>query len=548
MSTFYEPRFDNQHVLAVAQRRGLLAPDESVSAGLDRVGRELARIDARLGGTVEFAGELSDALHAGRVAVSSQLFAAAGRSAAVAACTVLPVTGSTDATRLRRAVAQAAVASEAGMGCGIDVSEFDDPARAAIDINDALRAVHASLIARNLRPPALMISCRADHRLIAEFARVKHSADFSGWVANISVRFSGSDDAWSRLRPLLAAEAHHNGEPGILFQDAADADNPTPEIRLTSTAPCAEVFLSPGERCVFVSVNLAAHVSESGFDWSAFVRSVRLAVRAADAAVELAADGADSVVTARRRVGVGVCGYHSALIWLGIPYARSAGFAARVAETLTFAAHRASADLASVRGPFPLFSQSRWTDQAWVRRKRHRLVGAVRPGDWAQLDKSIAETGVRNAAVVSYPPTGVVAEILGVSRSYEPHFTLVGQTGVASKFETAIVPEVDAAITAGAAPGSLRRALLDPAYGHQVPGAPSKNLLACARQLPPEIHLAVHASFSALADEAGSKTVNLPAAATAQQVEALFDAARDAGLKGMTVFRDGCLSERMVAA
>src|SRR5262249_30659559 len=276
-----------------------------------------------------------------------------------------------------------------------------------------------------------------DRVCIAEFIEVKRDANFATWVANISVRASGDHAEWERLRPLLAAAAHHNGEPGVLFNDVAERDNATPCIELTSTAPCAEVFLSPGERCVFVSINLAAHVTATSFNWDDFQRSVALAVRAGDAAVELAAAGAAPVVAGRRRIGVGVCGYHTALIRLGIPYAESMAFAAQISEILTFTAHQASSALARVRGPFPLYGKSRWRDSRWLRRKEARRVGAVSRSDWAALESSILDVGVRNAAVVAYPPTGVVAELLGVSRSYEPHYTLVGLTGVAATFNRA---------------------------------------------------------------------------------------------------------------
>src|SRR3954447_2567701 len=96
------------------------------------------------------------------------------------------------------------------------------------------------------RPPALMLTCSSAHPSIVEFINVKRDADFSAWVANISVRVDGDDLEWARLRPLVAEAAHRNGEPGVLFQTAADLDNATPTIELTSTAPCAEVFLSPG--------------------------------------------------------------------------------------------------------------------------------------------------------------------------------------------------------------------------------------------------------------------------------------------------------------
>lgn len=545
----YRPPFDDPYVESVARQRGLLASGESLTDGIERVAAGLAELDTAIGADPgSFADDIRDGLASGRIAVSSQLFAAVGRSTNAAACTVLPVVGTNDSERVQRAVAEATVASTYGMGCGLDLSVFDDPAGAAVSINSAMHDVHAHLSAGGARPPALMLTCRGDHPCIEEFIGVKKNADFSAWVANISVRVGDDDLEWARLRPLIAEAAHRNGEPGILFQHAADVDNATPTIELTSTAPCAEVFLSPGERCVFVSVNLAAHVVGGAFDWERFVDSVRLAVRSGDAAVELAADGAASVVAARRRIGVGVCGFHSALIRMGIPYSLSSGIAAEVSEVLTYTAHRASADLALERGAFPMYDQSRWTDEVWVSRKASHRSGVVSDDDWTRLAFDATSTGMRNAAVVAYPPTGVVATLLGVSRSYEPHFTLVGRTGIASKAETALAPEVSGLLARHPESDALVGLIMDPASGHQVPDAGEGEVLACARQIPPTAHMAIHAAFSLLADEAGSKTVNMPATATVDDVAALLDSARESQLKGITVFRDGCLDDGMIAA
>lgn len=545
----YRPPFNDNYVESVARTRGLLASEESLIDGLNRVARGLAGLDASIRENSDsFGADIREALIAGRIAVSSQLFAAVGRSTNAAACTVLPVAGTNDTERVQRAVAEATVASTYGMGCGLDLTEFDDPARAAVSINQAMHRVHGDLMACGARPPALMLTCGSAHRHIAEFINVKRDADFSAWVANISVRVGNDSLEWVRLRRLIAEAAHRNGEPGILFQHAADVDNATPTIELTSTAPCAEVFLSPGERCVFVSVNLAAHVVGGVFDWTRFTASVRLAVRAGDAAVELAADGAAPVVAARRRIGVGVCGFHSALIRMGIPYSLSSGLAAEVSEVLTFTAHRASADLAIERGSFPMYDQSRWIDKAWVSRKADHRVGAIPPGQWTRLTSDVTTTGMRNAAVVAYPPTGVVATLLGVSRSYEPHFTLVGRTGISSTAELALAPEVSGSLADRKDGGSLTGLIMQPASGHQLPGVGSNDVLACARQIPATVHMDVHAAFSLMADEAGSKTVNIPGSATVDDVMTLLDSARELQLKGLTVFRDGCLNEGTIAS
>lgn len=528
MTTFqYRPPFQDAALLRIARTRGILSSNETMADGIARVSDALAAVHATLepGDADAFRTATASALQSGRLGLSSQLFAAAGRTEQVAACTVLPVPAGSDGDRLRDLVAEAASASAAGMGCGIDLTSFDDPGDIVQRLNAALVVVHRALIARGQRPPAFMVTCDAAHPQIGGFIEAKADADFGAWVANLSVRFDGDKERFLELRDQIALAAHRNGEPGVLFGEPADADNPTPQYRMESTAPCAEVFMAAGERCVFVSVNLAAHVSVGSFDWPAFENSVALAVRIADNAVELAAVDAPPVVADRRRIGVGVCGLHTALLAMGVPYADSEPFAAQIAERLSFASHRESVALARRRGPFPAWSGSRWQDAAWISRKARHRAGAVSAQAWRGLERAILRDGVRNAVIVAFPPTGIVSELLGVSKSYEPHFDLRTHGGV-------LRPEVLATL----APGVVVDG------DGQVVDADAGDLLACARQLPPQIHLDVHAAFCALSDEAGSKTVNLAADATHSDVIDLLCRARDLGLKGLTVFRDGCLA------
>lgn len=540
----YRPRFDDDALINTARNRGVLAERETFDLAIGRVSSALAAVDRRLSGdaNVGYEEELTSALSDGRLGLSSQLLAGAGRSTAVAACTVLRPGGSSDHGKVQAAILGVTAASLAGMGCGIDVTEFNDPVSALNAINQAALDHQQYLRTQRRRPPALMVTCDARHPRITEFVNAKRNVDLAGWVTNISVRFSGDADELARLLPVVADSAHVNGEPGVLFQDEADRDNPTPQYSLDSTAPCAEVFLARGERRVFVTVNLAAHVDRAQFQWNSFYESVRLAVRTADNAVELAAVGAPPIVLDRRRVGVGICGYHTALIDMRIPYANAVGFADALAERLTFVAHSASAGLAVSRGAFPAWEGSRWRSEEWLNRKSGRRSGGVAGASWFELTSRILKNGVRNASIVAFPPTGFIADILGVSRSYEPHFTLVGRTRATATTALTIVPEAEAFLADE--PNCLRTAILSPTTGYQVPGAGLDHVLACARQLPAHVHLAVHAAFCGHADESGSKTVNLPSNATVDDIASLFNDARRLELKGLTVFRDKCLDDQ----
>jgi ribonucleoside-diphosphate reductase alpha chain len=87
-----------------------------------------------------------------------------------------------------------------------------------------------------------------------------------------------------------------------------------------------------------------------------------------------------------------------------------------------------------------------------------------------------------------------------------------------------------------------RRLLLDPS-SEGILDVPESDLLATARQISPDWHVRIHAAFQRFADEAGAKTVNVANDANLDTIIDLFRSARQLGLKGITVFRDGCLDE-----
>ena len=113
-------------------------------------------------------------------------------------------------------------------------------------------------------------------------------ADFDGDVsdalkAGLPVRVFKTLRA-RELFDLIVTQAHHNGEPGVLFVDAANRENPIPNLyRLESTNPCGEQWLGPYENCCLGSINLARHGKEDGsIDWAALRESVQTATRFLD--------------------------------------------------------------------------------------------------------------------------------------------------------------------------------------------------------------------------------------------------------------------------
>ena len=214
----------------------------------------------------------------------------------------------------------------------------------------------------------------------------------------------------SEIMDRIAEAAWKTGDPGLLFLDAINRTNPTPDLgTIEATNPCGEVPLLPYEACNLGSINLSRMVRPQGksyvVDWDKLARIVPLAIRFLDDVIEVGHWPVLQIaerVYGNRKVGLGVMGFAELLIDLGIPYA-SAEAIALAGELMRFIEDEsttASAQLAEERGAFPNWEQSRYAPQG----KR-----------------------VRNATRTSVAPTGTIGIIAGTSASIEPLFALAYQ-------------------------------------------------------------------------------------------------------------------------
>jgi ribonucleoside-diphosphate reductase alpha chain len=115
-----------------------------------------------------------------------------------------------------------------------------------------------------------------DHPKVLEFIQAKREEDYSKWRFNISISVTnqfmkelhkGSKKA-KKIIKAIADCAHYCGEPGVMFMEKFEEDNPTPSLKYLSLSPCGEVAMAPGETCQFSYINLAAFVLEKKFDFS----------------------------------------------------------------------------------------------------------------------------------------------------------------------------------------------------------------------------------------------------------------------------------------
>ena len=317
------------------------------------------------------------------------------------------------------------------------------------------------------------------------------------------------------------------GDPGLLFLDAINRANPTPQLGdIEATNPCGEVPLLPHEACNLGSLSLARFVAErdgrAAVDWERLRGVVNTAIRFLDNLIEV--NHYPSLEIARqtrgnRKIGLGVMGLAEALVRLGISYDsdEAVSLAAEFMRTIAGEAMRASEQLAAERGVFP-----HWPGSIYERR-------AVR---------------LRNATRTAIAPTGTIGIIADTSPGIEPFFALAYRRShvLAGQTLYEINPlfrehlhrrglDTAACLQELQAQGNLRRL-------SSVPDD-LKRLFVTALEIPPGRHLQIQAAFQRHVDNSVSKTVNLPHEADPQEVARIYQRAWELGLKGITIYRYG---------
>lgn len=331
------------------------------------------------------------------------------------------------------------------------------------------------------------------------------------------------------LLDLIAEEAWRGGDPGLLFIDRINRANPLPALgRIDATNPCGEVPLLPNESCNLGSVNLARHVRDGGIDWEALAGTVRRAVRFLDDVIEVnryPAPELEQAARASREVGLGMMGLAEVLAALGVAYdsEQAVRLAARIARRIRLEAHVASAELAAERGPFPLFARS-------------RLAARGRPP-------------VRNAQLTSVAPTGTISIVAGTTSGIEPMFALAYARDVLGTRRLEVNPLFERVARDGGFYSDDLMAEVARAGGvAHSPGVPPdvRRRFVTALEVAPAWHIRMQAAVQRHVDAAVSKTVNLPAEATVEDVRTVLVEAWRAGVKGITVYRYGSRPDQVL--
>ncbi|MEN6410075.1 MAG: adenosylcobalamin-dependent ribonucleoside-diphosphate reductase, partial [Anaerolineaceae bacterium] len=278
----------------------------------------------------------------------------------------------------------------------------------------------------------------------------------------------------------IVQQAHHNGEPGVLFLDAANRFNPVPHLyALEATNPCGEQWLGPYENCCLASVNLAEHFGEdSKVDWDSLRESVELTTRFLDDVIDAnayvpAVPQLKEAAHRARRIGLGIMGLADLMFHVGVRYGSdlSLDFASQVMEFVRFHSMHTSIELAKERGPFPAIHGSIYDPQQLLWQPPTPIVPASedwgRPAvNWNDITAGLRAHGIRNAAQTTIAPTGTIATVAGCEGyGCEPVFALayirhVNDNGTDLQLAYAS-PLFEKALTAAGLDADAQQAIVD---------------------------------------------------------------------------------------
>ena len=393
------------------------------------------------------------------------------------------------------------------------------------------------------------------HPDIEEFIASKSSKDA---IENFNISVGISDDFmeaveqdlnWSLINPrtkkvtkvlkaqeiwqLIVSEAWQTGDPGLIFIDTINTQNPTPEIgSIESTNPCGEVPLLNYESCNLGSINLSKMIEEQEnkiiIDWKKLTKTIHLGIRFLDNIITLnhyLLPQIKKITTANRKIGLGVMGWAELLIQLEVPYAsdEAVTLAEQIMQFIKKESFKASEKLAVERGVFPNWKNSIYSPT----------------------------NKLRNATCNSIAPTGTISVIANTSYSIEPLFALaynrVGilgnetQTEINTLFIEKIkqlnlwTPEVKNTVLKT---GSIQNIELIPDY--------IKSLFKTSLDISWQYHLLHQRAFQKYTDNAVSKTINLSDEKTVKDVSNIFMTAWKYKLKGITIYRYGSKTNQVL--
>lgn len=478
----------------------------------------------------------------------------------LSACFVLPVADSIDG--IFESLKQMAKIHQTGGGTGFSfshlrpkdslVSSTKGAASGPVSFMSIFDKATGVIVQGGRRRGANMGILRCDHPDIIEFIEAKtqkgmfENFNLSVAATDIFMAAVKTDKSFDLINPstgkktgqirakaifdLIVNSAWRTGDPGLVFIDEINRKNPTPAIgAIEATNPCGELPLLDFESCNLASINLAKIADDGKLNWGKLRDLVNWGIRFLDNVIEVnkyPLEQIKIITQANRKIGLGVMGFADMLTRLKIPYAsqKALDLAEKIMRFIQSNSLNASSQLAKERGVFPNFGKSIYAA------KKLKL---------------------RNATVNTIAPTGTISIIAGCSSGIEPLFAVSFVRNVLSGtklFEVNPYFEQQARKM-----GIYNQEILSRIAGkgtlQSIKGIPDelKKIFVTAFDVKPLQHLKIQAAFQKYTDNAVSKTINLPADASVDDVKEIYLKAHQFKCKGITIYRYGSKTEQVLS-
>ena len=348
--------------------------------------------------------------------------------------------------------------------------------------------------------------------------------DLNTWMASgrqvITYKTVKARDLWH----AIIHSAWSSAEPGLWFNERSNKmANSWYFNPLISTNPCGEQPLGAFSVCNLGAINLSRFYDADNRDvaWEPLRETVRYATRFLDNVIDSTPyffEENERVQKAERRVGLGTMGIAELMLRLGVRYGSddSVALIDQIYKMIATTAYETSSELAREKGAFPHFDAEKFLESGYMQ------------GMPAELRDKIRHDGIRNVTLLTQAPTGTTGTMVNTSTGVEPFFSWIyyrkSRLGLHEE-QVPIVKEWQQA--------HPEAEELPPHF-------------VTAMDLSPEEHIKVQGAFQRWIDSAISKTCNVPADYTVEQVSDLYRQMYELGCKGGTIYRDGSRDEQVL--
>lgn len=554
-----------------------------------RVANTVAKGDLKYGATKDDVKKLSDRFYDAitncQFMPNSPTLMNAGRELGqLAACFVLPIEDSLEG--IFETIKNTALIHQSGGGTGFSFSRLrpkNDVVHSTMGISsgpvsfmEVFNAATEAVKQGGTRRGANMGILRVDHPDILEFIDCKadnnklNNFNISVAITDKFMEAYFNNEDYDLVNPhtkkttgklnakfvfdKIVDSAWRNGEPGIVFIDTMNYDNPTPQIgAIESTNPCGEVPLLPYEACNLGSINLNKMVKENNdgtcsVDWDLLAKTTRTAIRFLDNIITINKYPLPQIaemVNNNRKIGLGIMGWADMLMKIGISYASEQGtkLASQIIEFIDYESKCESIELSKERGRFANFEGSIYDSEYYLYNKyKDKSAGKISDEQWKELDNKIKKFGIRNATTTCIAPTGTISMIAGTSGGIEPLFGLVFSRLILDNTEMLEINPIfkNYMIKHNLYSEELMKKIaIDGSIAH-INNIPEnvKKIFVTAHDVTPYWHVKMQAAFQLHTDNAVSKTVNFVESATRDDIKETYILAYKSHLKGITVYRN----------